>query len=253
MTASNDLIILQITDLHLMTESGATLSGIDTEQSFCQTLEYALAQHGKVDLILVTGDLAQTPCQFSYQRIFSELAKYHIRTLCLPGNHDNFGLMQQYINSPLINCDKQLQFKHWQIINMNSQKLNATGGKIALEEFSFLQDQLNKYPDLNTLIAVHHNPVNTDSVWLDTMTIENGEQLLDSLKDYPQVKAITFGHIHQEFERQQDNLLLLGCPSTCFQYTPLSKDYATDNQQPGYRLIQLDSTGSITSKVYRVS
>ena len=252
MNATHPLTILQITDLHIMAESGALMSGVDTEQSFCQTLAYALSQHKAIDLILVTGDLAQTPCQFSYQRIFKELKKYNIRTLCLPGNHDDLVLMQRTINSQTINCDKQIQIKDWQIINLNSQKLDSPGGLLVSGEIDLLKKYLDKQPQLNTLIAVHHNPVHTDSAWLDVMTIENKEQLFETLKDYLHVKAIICGHIHQEIELKIDDLLILGCPSTCFQFTPLSKDYATNNQQPGYRLLQLNSTGTINSKVYRL-
>lgn len=67
------LFILQISDCHLLEDPEATLSGINTTQSLQQVLKHAFEQHGKADLILVTGDLAQEPCQSSYQRLFSAL------------------------------------------------------------------------------------------------------------------------------------------------------------------------------------
>ena len=245
------LSILQITDLHLLTESGKKMCGIDTEKSFCQLLEYAFSQHRSFDLILVTGDLAQTPCQFSYQRIAEELEKYQTKTICLPGNHDDFELMQQLIRSEKVNCNKLTEFTHWQMIALNSQKKGSEGGFLEVTELDFLKASLDK-SDLNTLIAVHHNSLPTHSRWLDTMMIENSEELFSLLKKYPQVKAISCGHIHQQQELIKNNILVLGTPSTCFQFKPNQADYALDDKTPAYRVLQLHPNGTINSEVYHL-
>ncbi|MEE9339905.1 MAG: 3',5'-cyclic-AMP phosphodiesterase [Methylococcaceae bacterium] len=244
--------ILQISDLHLLTKSGEKMCNIDTELSFCKVLEYAFSKHKKFDLILVTGDLAQDPCQFNYQRIHQELEKYHTKTVCLPGNHDDFSLMHQFIQSEHINCDKLVRFKDWQVICLNSKKEGTQGGFLNSNELDFLDDLLKKHPTINTLIAVHHNSLPTKSRWLDTMTIENSDEFFSLLKHHSQVKAITCGHIHQKQEIVKDNKLILGMPSTCFQFKPNSTEYALDDNMPGYRILLLYSTGEIKSDIYRL-
>ena len=131
------LIILQVSDLHILAEQGKTMAGVDTEQTFVQMLEHIHNTHSKIDLLLVTGDLAEEPCQSSYQRIYQAHKKYQTRTICLPGNHDNFALMQQVFTGQQINCDKQLEFDHWQIISLNSQKIGSTGGFLDFSELDF--------------------------------------------------------------------------------------------------------------------
>lgn len=246
------LSILQITDLHLLAESGKSMGGVDTEKSFCQLIEYAFNQHQSFDLILVTGDLAQTPCQFSYQRIAQELEKYQTKAVCLPGNHDDFALMQKLIQSETVNCNKLTQLRQWQIICLNSQKKGSEGGLLDASELEFLSSTLDKYADINTLIAVHHNSLPTHSRWLDTMMIENSDELFLLLSQYPQVKAITCGHIHQKQELIKDNILILGTPSTCFQFKPNQADYELDDKTPGYRVLQLHPNGTINSEVYHL-
>ena len=246
------VMILQISDLHILAKSGETMEGIDTEYSFCKVLEYAHAKHGKADLILVTGDIAQTPCHFSYQRIVQELEKYETKTVCLPGNHDDFTLMQQIITGAEINCQKYIAYKHWQIICLNSKKEGSEGGYLASDELAYLSETLEKHPDLNTLLAVHHHPVPTNSLWMDTMIIENSDELFLLLQNHPQVKAITCGHIHQKLEVQKEGKLILGMPSSCFQFKPKNKEYAIDNKKPGYRTLKLFPNGLIESKIYRV-
>lgn len=246
------LNILQITDLHILAEAGQTMSGVDTEASFKQILDAAIERHNNFDLILVTGDLAQNPCHSSYQRINKILKKHPIPAICLAGNHDDFLLMQQIFNSEQINCSKQRLIKGWQIICLNSKKTASPGGQLAAEELGFLNHQLSKHSELPTLIAVHHHPVPTHSQWMDTMIIENNEDLFSIIQQHPQVKAICCGHIHQQLEITENNLLILAAPSSCFQFKPRCTEYTLDNLNPGYRHLSLTADGKILSKVYRV-
>jgi Icc protein len=89
----------------------------------------------------------------------------------------------------------------------------------------------------------------TDSAWLDTMIIKNRIDFLSILRKYPQVKAITTGHIHQSKETITDGILVLGSPSTCFQFKPHSKEFSLDTTQPGYRMINLCTDGHIESSI----
>lgn len=249
---SESINILQITDLHIQAESGQKMSGVDTEYSFGQILEHAFAQSALIDLILVTGDLAQHPGKSSYQRILSGLEKYQTRTLCLPGNHDNFELMQQFINTEQVNCDKHLSLKNWHIINLNSKKIDSQGGYLAPDELEYLNSKLSQHSGQNTMIAIHHPPFATGSKWMDTMIIENKDTLFSILEKHPQVKVIICGHIHQELDVKKGGLTIFGTPSTCFQFKPNSISYEVDNTAPGYRLLKLHSNGEIKSEVHRV-
>ena len=49
--------ILQLSDTHLMAESGGRLVGIDTDQSLAAVCRL-IAGQGRVDALLLTGDLA---------------------------------------------------------------------------------------------------------------------------------------------------------------------------------------------------
>ncbi len=248
----SSITIIQITDLHILAEPNKTMAGVDTEKTFQQVIEHIHKIYKSIDLLLVTGDLAQDPCRLSYQKIFETLKKYPTRTVCLPGNHDDFNLMQQIIANKHINCEQQVQFKNWQIISLNSKKHGATGGFINSSELKSLAEMLKSTPSLYTLIAMHHHPIPTNSKWMDTMTIENSHELFTIINQYPKVKVLCYGHIHQETESLKDNKLILGTPSTCFQFKPLSIDYAIDNNKPGYRVLTLYANGSVKSSVFRV-
>ena len=163
--------------------------------------------------------------------------------------------MQQIIAGERVNCDKSVQFDGWQIINLNSKKQGSESGLLAAVELDLLKQllEVEENTKLNTLIAVHHHLLPTQSAWLDTMMIENREAFFSLVEQYPQIKAITCGHIHQEFEMTKNSLLILGTPATCFQFKPNCMNYTLDNKKPGYRVFRLFSDGSLSSEVYYVS
>lgn len=247
-----DLSILQITDLHIKPGLDELFLGINTEHYFHAILELAFAEHQHFDLILVTGDLAQDPCPASYQRILNSLEATNTPCICLPGNHDDYELMQQIFNTGLINCRKQIFLENWQLICLNSQIPGVPEGRLSKQELLFLDDCLLNNPNHHALIAVHHHCLKTNS-FMDTMMIENSEELLALIKQYPQAKAITNGHIHQTMDITTGSLRVLGSPSTCFQFKPESPVLSLDSCTPGYRLIKLYADGRIESTITRLS
>lgn len=247
------LTILQITDMHILRHSGETLVGIDTEYYFHKILELAFSSNAHFDLVLVTGDLAQSPCKESYQRILNRLEAYHTPCVCLPGNHDDFKLMQEILNTECVSCRRQTLLENWQIICLNSQIVGAAGGRLAKKELLLLNESLSDYPNRHALIAVHHHCLPTESAWMDTMTIENYQAFLLLIKQHPQVRVITTGHIHQLMDTTVESVRVLGTPSTCFQFTPKSEKFGIDNSAPGYRVIQLYADGRIESEITRLS
>jgi Icc protein len=160
--------------------------------------------------------------------------------------------MQNTFNTDLVSCQKQVIFKSWQLICLNSQIINSPNGNLAAQELEMLESYLIKYPDLNTIIAVHHHCVKTESAWLDTMMIKNSDTFLSLVTKYPKVKVIINGHVHQEQDNNLSNIRILSTPSTCFQFKPLCKNFSVEPAAPGYRVIQLFKDGQLETKVFRL-
>lgn len=242
------LSILQISDSHILPSPGETLLGIDTDYYFRAVLEQAFAPRNRFDLILFTGDLGQYPGGSNYQRILNTLEAYKTPCMCLPGNHDDYELMQQILNTGLVNCNKQFLLGNWQIIGLNSQVPGAPEGRLSDRELAFLEQCLNDHPDRYVLIAMHHHCLSIDSPWMDTMMVENARELFAIIDQHPQVKAVTFGHVHQAVELEAGSVHVWGAPSTCFQFKPQSEKLAVVNTPPGYRLIRLFADGLLESE-----
>ncbi len=244
--------LLQLSDLHLLAHAEATLMGVNTEFYWHKTLSKALRQHPDADLLLLTGDLAQTPTPETYRRLLRHLADVAIPCLCLPGNHDNKRLMQEILNSGNVGCNKRQVFAHWQIINLDSTVDRAAGGHLSEQELNLIDLCIAQYPELWVFISIHHHCTATGSLWMDKMQIDNSNRLFERLQKHPQVKAITTGHIHQVRQQQKYGIKIFSAPSTCFQFKPLSKNFALDTLPPGYRWFRLQADGSLQTAVERL-
>jgi Icc protein len=252
--------ILQLSDLHVLAAPDDQMFGINTEHYFHACIDQAVRLRSRqafaakphFDLILLTGDLAQEPTSASYRRILTALEACQTPCICLPGNHDDYELMQQVFNTDSINCRKQVLLGNWQLISLNSQIPGEPGGRLSNEELVFLENCLSENPDRHALIAVHHHCLETKSPWMDTMIIENSRELLAIADKHPQVKAITTGHVHQVMDIKTGAYRVLAAPSTCFQFTPRSTEPAVDDTAPGYRLIELYADGRFESEVVRL-
>lgn len=242
--------LLQITDLHIMPNAGDMLYGVDTERTFHAAIEQAFAEHNAIDAILVTGDLTHDPCPSAYHRILKKLESYSLPCICLPGNHDDYDMMQQILGSGSVSCQKQLFLSDWQIICLNSQIPGSPRGHLSIRELQFLEDCLKTHPNCPALIAVHHHCLKTGSIWMDTMMIDNSADLFAVTAMHPQVKMITCGHIHQLMDTVVESTRIVATPSTCFQFKPKSNELGIDDKPPEYRLIELYSDGRIETKSF---
>jgi Icc protein len=241
--------VLQITDLHVMPVAGEKFYGLDTDRTFRAVLEQAFAENTVIDLILLTGDLVQEPSLSGYQRILTTLKDYSAPCVCLPGNHDDYRLMQQVLNEGNIRCESRLFLNNWQILCLNSQVPGYPGGHLDAWELAFMEDCLKKHPAHSTLIAVHHHCLKIDSDWMDTMMIDNSGDFLSLAVKYPQVKAVICGHVHQAADCRFESIRILSAPSTCIQFTPASREFSIDDTAPGYRMIDLYADGNIDTRV----
>ena len=84
---------------------------------------------------------------------------------------------------------------------------------------------------------------------MDAMSLTNADSLFAVLDTNANVKGIIWGHIHQTFEQQRDDCLLLGSPSTCLQFKPGSDTFSVDDKSPAYRHLMLKGNGDITTGV----
>ncbi|PPS46057.1 3',5'-cyclic-AMP phosphodiesterase [Chroococcidiopsis sp. TS-821] len=247
------LSIAQVTDIHLFADEKQELLGINTTKSFQAVVERLISLQNKIDALLVTGDLSQDGTPTSYQRLQHLLVPLNKPTYWIPGNHDDFAVMQQILNQAFILPQKEFTWGGWNFVLINSAVPGNVRGHLSETTLAWLERQLVARKTQPTLIALHHPPFAVNSLWLDRSILENADEFFAILDRHPQVKLVLFGHIHQEFHCQRNGVHYLGSPATSVQFEPHSTQFALRPEYPGFRLIQLYPNGRWLTQIERVA
>jgi len=242
--------ILQITDCHLGSECHAELLGLDTDQSLYDVLQVARYDE-RPDMVLVTGDISNDAGLGSYARFLSIMETYfpNVPLAWLPGNHDDPNNMIAVGKHPI---ERQHVAGSWNMIFLDSRIPGQEGGRLGERELARLEAELEAQPHLPTAIFLHHQPVPVGSQWLDQYVVLDSDAFFAVVDRFPQVKMISWGHVHQDFRAQRNGVELIATPSTCIQFLPNSDEFKLDQTQPGYRLYNLKENGSFDTRLERV-
>jgi Icc protein len=247
--------LVQLTDTHLCRAPGSTLLGMDTDHSLQAVIDLVRQERPEFDVLLATGDLSDGGAREAYERLQDYFTQLPGRDFWLTGNHDDRDAMEAVVNAGDGHClSREIRCGNWQILMLDSQVAGEVGGELGATEMAFLQDALEAASEhgLYTLVCLHHHPVAIDSQWLDEQMVADAETLLQLLAGYPGAKAVLWGHVHQEIDRQYQGLRLLASPSTCVQFAPRSAGFKADDLPPGYRWLELHADGRIETGVSRV-
>lgn len=252
MAAHGTVSLVQLSDLHVFGDDQAELLGVNTRDSLKAVIELLKREMGRTDLIILSGDLSQDFSEKSYQFVADCLRPLNIPTVCLPGNHDNVEVMMKVYPQDFISMNRHTLMGSWQIILLNSQKPGEVPGYLSAAELNFLEHCLKNHPSYHALVVFHHQPVPVGSVWLDHLNLKNADEFWQLVSHYPQLKAVFFGHVHQEYHQPMKGILCCSPPSTCIQFKPGQEKFALDHVPPGFRIAKLHPDGRIDTKIVRI-
>lgn len=250
-TTSAIVRLIQISDTHLFDAKSGLLLGMQTLQSLEAVLHSVRLKPQPIDAILVTGDLSQDGSLGSYQHLQQALTPFQSPVFWLAGNHDDYHVMQQAaVKHEYLQTVIRTDF--WQLILLNSQSEGAVFGELSIKQLEILQDALQQRPDLHSVICLHHQPIAMGCRWLDKIGLRNAVEFQAVLQQHQNVRAVLWGHVHQESSRFIDGVRYLSTPSTCVQFKPNATDFSLDELAPGYRWLDLHPDGAIETGVSRV-
>lgn len=252
--AAETVRLVQLTDTHLCRQAGGTLLGMDTDRSLQAVIQRVQREQPATDLLLGTGDLSDNGAREAYERLEDYCAQIQAPCLWLPGNHDDRAQMQAAARSTL-RLSGEAELGSWQLLMLDSQVPGEVGGQLGTDELARLDAALGRAAQagLYTLICLHHQPVPVGCDWLDEQMVADAPAFWDILDQYPGVKAVLWGHVHQEIDTLRNGVRLLASPSTCVQFAPGSVDFKADDRPPGYRWLALHSDGRLDTGVSRVT
>ncbi len=240
--------ILQFTDPHLYGSAKGRLRGVETDASLTAVLDDAFTRVPEYSAVLVTGDLVQDDAS-GYLRFRSFFGNSSKPVLCVPGNHDIPEAMRRELNGPPFEICGAHEIDGWQFIMLDSFDPGHVGGRLSGAELARLDSSLASCSK-HAMVCLHHHPIVMGSRWLDTVGLAEPDEFWRVIDAHPHVRAVVWGHVHQEFDAQRGAVRLFATPSTGAQFLPKSDRYAVDSRPPAYRSFDLTADGGIHSEVH---
>lgn len=246
------VLLVQLSDSHLVAEADGAMFGLNTRQSLAQVVSQVQLEQPHIDLLVATGDLSQDGTLASYQAFAQATAGIAAPMRWLPGNHDEPAVMQQAAQGTQW-LEPVVDIGAWRVTLLDSAIAGSAAGHLADEQLQLLERSLAEAPHKHHLVCLHHHPVSIDSSWMEPIGLRNRHALFELLARFAQVRGVLWGHVHQEIDRQAHGVRLLASPSTCIQFLPRSEDFALDDRAPGYRWLRLMPDGQIETGVSRLA
>lgn len=243
--------VVQITDCHLLDEPGELFRGVNPDQQLFQVLE--LSRAFNPGLIVASGDLTEDGAASAYRRLQKLLERAPAPVVCLPGNHDNLERMQRLLPGDRISLQSACSLDGWRLCFLDSTVTGEPYGRLDADQLQSLDDDFKRHPQACKLVFVHHQPVPTESPWIDAMRLTNGPDLLQVMSRDARAKGVAFGHIHHVFETECHGIRVMSAPATSFQVVPRQQTMQLDTSNgPGLRWFTLHANGGWETGVERL-
>jgi Icc protein len=242
--------IAQLTDTHLFANPDGELYGVKTRDSLQAVIKHAQVNLPTLDMLLLTGDLVHDETMGGYQLLRELIEQLGVPAYYLPGNHDDPGLMQEVFPNVTRNGITSAEQGQWSVVLLDSSIRGKVEGELTSDNLAMLEDSLRANYNKHVLIALHHHVVDVQSPWIDSLKLRNNDEFLELLNNFPNVKVVLNGHIHQELDKQGNSIRFLGSPSTCFQFMPNQESARIDTAHAGYRHMVLHDDGNIETRVH---
>ncbi len=244
---------IQISDCHLGPLTSEALLGLNTDESLHDVLSLIAENESNFDHMVCTGDIASAGHDACYKRFVSIVRQYFSQPLAwLPGNHDSADIMEK-VDLPQVPEARAVELGSWLVLLLNSVVPFKVHGNFEQTELDYLERMLSENPHRHVMVMLHHQPVPVGSKWIDQYILRNSDSFFAVIDRFSNVKAIVWGHVHQDFNTTRNGVHLIATPSTCVQFKPLCDDFTVDTLMPGYRWFDLFDDGSLETGVDRVT
>jgi len=249
--SSSSVLVVQLSDSHLFAEADGALLGMKTRESLGKVIELVQTEQPAIDLVIASGDLSQDGTVESYEAFRQASAQIAAPARWLPGNHDELPQMAEAAqHSDLL--EPVIDVGNWRVTLLDSAVPGSVPGYLEDKQLQLLAQALSEAPERHHLVCLHHHPVPIGCDWMAPIGLRNPDALFAVLDRFPQVRAVLWGHVHQEYDQVRNGIRLLASPSTCIQFAPGSHDFKVDTTAPGYRWLRLHDDGQLETGVSRV-
>ena len=196
------LLIAQISDLHIKPPGALAYGKVDTAAALTRCVTALNRLTPRPQLVVISGDLADTPLPAEYDHLTALLAPLQIPFAAVPGNHDDRALMRAALpDQPYASATGALNLVHQagalDIILLDSSVPGAPHGTLDAATLSWLDATLAASTTRPALLFLHHPPFVTGITHMDVQNLRNAADLATLLHRHPRARLVAAGHVHR--------------------------------------------------------
>lgn len=196
------LLIAQISDLHIKRPGELAYQRVDTARALENCIAALNALRPRPDLVVITGDLADTAAADEYEHLKRLLAPLQLPFVSIPGNHDSRELMRaafvdQSYAAPSGALNQARELADVDIIMLDSSVPQHPHGALDEATLRWLEATLGASERRPALLFLHHPPFVTGIAHMDRQNLLNAEDLAAIVRRHERVRLIGCGHVHR--------------------------------------------------------
>jgi 3',5'-cyclic AMP phosphodiesterase CpdA len=212
--SAKPVLIAQISDLHIKPPGVLAYGRVDTARALERCVAGLNAFTPKPDLVVISGDLADTPTAEEYEHLKRLLAQLKLPFVGIPGNHDSRDLMRAafasapyaFSSGPL---NQRVKVEGLDLVLLDSSRPGRPYGELDAPTLQWLEATLAASPERPALLFLHHPPFKTGITHMDRQFLLNAGELATVVKRHPRTQLIAAGHVHRAILT-----MFAGIPST---------------------------------------
>jgi Icc protein len=195
-------LIAQISDLHIKRPGALAYDKVDTAAALTRCVAELNRVTPRPDLVVISGDLADTPAEEEYDHLRGLLAPLTIPFVAIPGNHDDRAMMRKALpEQPYAKPSGALNLRRsvgeLDIVLIDSSVPGAPYGELDAETLAWLDATLAASTDRPALLFLHHPPFTTGIGHMDVQNLRNADALAAVLRRHARARLVAAGHVHR--------------------------------------------------------
>jgi len=210
-------LIAQISDLHV-TRPGKRLAGrVDTAAALSRCVKELNRLRPKPALIVISGDLCDTPHPEEYQHLRTLLAALEIPFVVTAGNHDDREQIRSAFPQAGTAASGPINVLRTvgdlDVLVADTSVPRAPHGVLEPEALDWLDAALLRNPERPALLFMHHPPFEAGIAAMDANNLRNADALANLLGRHKRVRHIATGHLHRAITTSFANVTTTVCPN----------------------------------------
>ncbi len=200
--SSGRVLVAQISDLHVKRRGELAYDRVDTAAALTRCVVELNRLKPRPDLVVITGDLVDTPRTEEYQHLTGLLAALELPFLAVPGNHDARAMLRDALpDQPYAEPSGALNIaaavKDLDILLLDSSVPGAAHGELDAATLTWLDAALGRSTTRPALLFLHHPPFATGIEHMDVQNLRNAAALEAILRRHPRALLVAAGHVHR--------------------------------------------------------